>query len=162
MARRQGHFVNFSHIPGRDNHPAGIRIVFDSFYHIGQLVYSPPVWCRPTSPLVTIDRSQVPVFICPFIPDRHSVVLEIFDISISGNEPKQFVYYGFEMHFLGGQKRETLTQVKSHLIAEYAFGSHSGAVGLDYSVFLYVTQKVQVLFHNDNYLTENAKMMACW
>lgn len=35
---------------------------------------------------------------------------------------------GLQMYFLGGYQREAGSQVKAHLVAEYAQGSGSGAV----------------------------------
>ena len=37
---------------------------------------------------------------------------------------------GFEMQFLGGQRREMPAQVEAHLVPENAEGAGAGAVGL--------------------------------
>ena len=74
------------------------------------------------------------------------------------------------MDLLGGQKRETLREVEAHLVAENAFGPHSGAIRLDHPFVHYLLQQVQVLSHLSDFilfyspssLTENAKIMASW
>lgn len=47
-----------------------------------------------------IDGAQIAVFIGPFIPDGHTVVLQILDIRITGNEPQQLIYDGLEVNLL--------------------------------------------------------------
>ena len=128
VARRESHLFHFGHIPCRDDHSAGIRIVLYLIDYIRELVYGAAVRSRPAAPLVSVYRSEVAVLVSPFVPDSHTVILEVFDIGISGDEPEKFVDYRFQMDFLSREKRKAFTEVKSHLVAEYALGTGSGAI----------------------------------
>lgn len=147
VARRKGHLVNISGIPGGDEHSSRIRIVLDHVHDLAQLVDRAAVRSRPGAPLVAIDRTKIAVLVGPFVPDGDTVVLEILDVGVAGDEPKEFVDDGFEVNLFGGQKRETFGEVEAHLVAEDAFGAYAGAVMLDDTVGHYVTQKILVLFH---------------
>ena len=56
------------------------------------------------------------------------MILKIFHIGISGNEPQKFIYDLLQMYLLGGEKRKTFAEGKAHLVAEYALRSGTGAV----------------------------------
>ena len=96
---------------------------------------------------MAIDRAEVTVLVGPLVPDGDTVILEVLDVGVAGDEPEKLVDDGFEVNFLGGQKRETLGEVEAHLVAEDAFGAYSGAVVLDHAGLHYVTQKILILFH---------------
>ena len=147
VARRKGHLVNLSGIPGGDEHSSRIRIVLDHIHNLCELVDGSAVWCRPGAPLVAIDRAKVTVLVGPFVPDGDTVVLEILDVGVAGDEPQKFINDRFQVNFLGGQKRETFGEVEAHLVAEDAFGAYAGAVMLDHTIVHYMTQKILILFH---------------
>ena len=105
---------------------------------------------------MAIDRAQVAVLVGPFVPDAYSVVLEVFDIGVARYEPQQFMDYGPQVEFLGGQNREAFGQVKAHLMAENAERTYPGTVMLLHARIQYKLQKVKILFHR----TENARIMA--
>jgi hypothetical protein len=91
---------------------------------------------------MTVYRSEVTVLICPLIPDRDTVVLEVLDICIACDEPEKFVNDGLEVHLLGCEKRESLAQVKTHLMTEYALGTGAGTVAFHCSVFTDMTKEI--------------------
>ena len=91
---------------------------------------------------MTVDRTEVSVFVSPFVPDCNSVVLKIFHIGITRYKPQEFVYYGFKMHLLGGEKRETFRKVETHLVAEHALGAGAGAVAFHHTVGSYMPQQI--------------------
>ena len=103
MARRQGHLVNLSGIPGAYHHPAGIRIVPDHVDDLGKLVDGPSVRSRPGTPLMAVDRTKVSVFVGPFVPDGDPVVLEVLDVGVTADEPEELVDDGLKVYLLGGQ-----------------------------------------------------------
>ena len=49
------------------------------------------------------------------------------------------------MHFLGGDQREAIIEVKAHLVAENALGTGAGAVGLEHAMAVDMAQKVFIL-----------------
>ena len=87
VAGWQGHLVNLSRIPCRDKDSSRVRVTLDCVDHLAELVDSPSVRRRPGTPLVAIDRTQIAVLVCPLIPNRHSMVFEILDVSVSSNKP---------------------------------------------------------------------------
>ena len=78
------------------------------------------VGAAPRAPLVTVDGSQLTIFTSPLVPDAYFVVVEILNVSIASEEPKQFVYDRTEMEFLGGEEREAVVEMETHLIAKSA------------------------------------------
>lgn len=91
VARRQRHLLHFRNVPRRHNHPARIRVVLYRIYHLRQLVNRPSVGSRPTTPLMSVNRSEITIFVRPFIPYRHSVILEILYVRITGDKPQKFI-----------------------------------------------------------------------
>lgn len=84
---------------------------------------------------------QVPrLRIGPLVPNRHPVVVQVLDVGVAVQEPKQFVDDRAQVEFLGRQARKTGLQVEPHLMAEYADRSGSGAVALPDAVVADVLQ----------------------
>ena len=79
---------------------------------------------------MAIDRAQVAVFIGPLVPDGDTVILQVLDVGVSGEEPQEFMDDGLEVHLLGGEEGKTIGQVEPHLVAEHALRSGSGTVFL--------------------------------
>ena len=96
---------------------------------------------------MAIDRTEVTVLVGPLVPDGDTVILEVLDVGVTGDEPDKLVDDGFEVNFLGREKRETFGEVEAHLVAEDAFGAYTGAVVLDNSSLHYMAQKILILFH---------------
>ena len=82
MARRQRHFVQFADVPGRDDNPTRVRIVFQLFHHRANLVDVTAVRRGPGTPLLAINRTQVAVFIRPFIPDSDVVFVQTVPVPV--------------------------------------------------------------------------------
>ena len=159
MAGRQGHPVHFAGIPGADDHAARIGIVPDGVDHLRELVDGTAVGGRPAAPLVAVHRPQVAVLICPLVPDGDSVVLEILDVGIAGDEPEKLVDDGLQVHLLGSEEREAFAQVETHLVAEHALRADPRAVFLDDALAADAPEQVEILFHST---VLKAKMMASW
>ena len=147
VAGRQGHLVHLAGIPGRHKEAAGVGVVPDHVDDIRQLVDAPAVRGGPAAPLMAVDRPQVPVFVRPFVPDGHAVVLEILDVGIPGDEPEEFMNDGLEVDLLGGQQRETGAEIEPHLVAEHALRADTGAVGLHRAVGADMSQQIEILLH---------------
>ena len=56
-------------------------------HHLGNLIQMSTVRTRPTPPLITINMPQIPFFIRPFIPNPHTVFLQIMHVRISLQKP---------------------------------------------------------------------------
>jgi hypothetical protein len=115
MTRRQGHLVNLSRIPGRDNVSPTIRIVPDGIDDLVNLMDGTAIGGAPVTPLRSVDPTQVPLGIGPFIPNAHPVFTQVTDIGIPFEKPQQLVDNAPEMQFFGGQQGEAFLKVKTHL-----------------------------------------------
>ena len=118
MTGRQSHLLHFRHIPCTHHHPAAVGVFLNHLHDIGNLVYRTAVVIRPRSPLMSIDRTQLAVLVSPFVPNTHTVFLQILHVRIALKEPQQFIYNRFQMQFLGGQERKTVLHLKAHLMSE--------------------------------------------
>ena len=61
---------------------------------------------------MTIDRPQVAALVGPIIPNAHAVLLQVFDVGVAGQEPKQLVYDRFQMQFLGREQGKPSSSAK--------------------------------------------------
>ena len=147
VAGREGHLADLCGIPCGNYDPAGVRIVLYKVQGIGYLVDGSSVRGGPGPPLMAVNRAEVSVLISPFVPNRHSMVLQVLDVCVPGKEPKKLVDYGFKMDLLRRQERKALAQVEPHLMAENALCPDSGAVMADDTFSADPLQKVKILFH---------------
>ena len=153
MARRQRHQFKFAGIPRGDNVPPAVRILFDLLDDLVNLVDGAAIGSSPIAPLRAVDAAQVAVLVRPFIPNRHAVFIEIFDIRVAAQKPEQLMDDGLEVDFLCRDERETVLQWKTHLRAEDGIRAGAGAVGLGFSVFQDMSQQIEVLNHREENLT---------
>ena len=160
MAGRQSHVGDVGRVPCRDDQaPAGGRggiglDRLDPRDQVCDLVDRLAIGCPPRTPLLAIDRTQLPLRVGPLVPDRDPVFLEIGDIRRAPKEPDQLVNDGAERQALGRDERESLAKVKSDLPAEDAEGvnllsrrAQHGAGRLPHAVGADVAQQVEVLLH---------------
>ena len=158
VAWRQRHLSDFARIPRADNEPAAVGIFFDLFDDLFNLVYRAPIRRAPVAPLRAINTAEIAVLVRPFVPNRHAVLVEIFDVRVAAQKPEQLVDDGFEVNLLGRDERETVLQGKTHLRAEHGIRARAGAVGLGFSVLQNVSQQIEILNHRgENLTTKSAK-----
>ena len=69
VARCQRHFIQLADVPGGNDDSARVRIVFQLVHHGGDLVNMAAIRRWPGAPLLAVNRAQVAIFICPFVPD---------------------------------------------------------------------------------------------
>ena len=60
--------------------------------------------------------------------------LKVMHIGVAAQKPEKFMDDALQVEFFGGEKREALFEIKSHLMAEDALRASSSAVGLDNTV----------------------------
>ncbi len=108
MAGRKRHVVNIRDIPRADDQAARIRTVADLVQQVGDLVDGAPVRRRPGPPLVAIDRPQIAVRVRPLVPDRDAVVVQVADIGVTLEEPKQLMDDRLGVNLFGRDQRETI------------------------------------------------------
>ena len=153
VARRQRHLSDFTRIPRADDVPPAVGILFDLLDDLVNLIEGASVGRAPVAPLRAIDAAQAAVLVRPFVPNRHAVLVEIFDVGVAAQEPEQFVNDGFGMDFLGREQREIVSQVKPRLSAKHGIRAGARAVGLELAVFEDVPQQIEVLNHRGENLT---------
>ena len=147
MAGRQVHAVQVRHVPGRNDDAARVGLFLDLADYLLDLVNVAAVIIGPRTPLVTVDVAQASVGISPLVPNAHAVFVEVVHVRVAPEEPEEFVDNGLEMEFLGGEERETLGQVETHLVAEDAFCPSSRAVALHRPFVKDAAQEVEILLH---------------
>ena len=125
---RQGHLVDFGHVPGGDDHTAGVGIVLQLVQHILELIYRAAVVVGPRTPLVTIDGTEFAVLVGPLVPDTDAVLLEVLHVGVAFEEPEQFVDDRLQMELLRGEQGEAVVEVVTRLGAEDADGAGACAV----------------------------------
>jgi hypothetical protein len=113
------------------------------------LVHRSAIGLGPRAPLLAINRTQLAAPVRPFIPDRHAIGLEIGNIGVARQKPQQFVDDGFQVQFLGGDKRKPLGQIKPHLMPEHRQSAGTGAVGLAGALVQNAAQKIMIGKHGD-------------
>lgn len=138
MAGGQGHFSDFRDIPGGYYDSPAVRVVLNAVNSFGDLIYSLTICSRPTAPLVAVDRAQITFCISPFIPDAYPVLLQIGDIGIPFQKPKQFMNNGLDMDLFRCHQGEAFTQVKPHLIPERTDRAGTGTIILSNTLIEYV------------------------
>lgn len=96
--------------------------------------------------MIAVDRTQITLLICPFVPDRNTVFLQIGNVRIALQEPQQFVDNGTQMQFLCRDDRKPIRKIETHLIAENGARASSGPVSTVGSGFHDMAKKVGYCF----------------
>ena len=147
VAGRKRHAVDIRHVPGTHDVAPRIGIGTDGLHHGRYLVDVPPVRRGPAPPLITVDGPQVAFGRGPFVPDGHSVFVQVADIGIPREEPQQFVDDGAQMELLGSEQWETLGQVETHLVAEDTLRPRPRPVALHGSLLHDFIEQFEILAH---------------
>ena len=114
---------------------ARIGVILEAVHQVLNLVDMTTIGGRPATPLVTINRTQVAIFVSPFIPNGHLVVMQILDVRIALQEPQQFMDNRAQMKLFRGQARESLGQVIAALAAKNRAGSRTRTVRTIHPIF---------------------------
>ena len=129
VAGRKRHVIHLGGVPRRNNVAARARVILQRIDNLRNLVNRATVGGRPRTPLHTVHRAQIAVLISPLIPNGHAALLQPAHIRRTAQEPQQLNGNGLEVHALGGNQRERLTQIKTHLTTKHAEGAGAGTVG---------------------------------
>ena len=131
-------------IPRGHDVAAAVGVFLDAAHHFGDLVDALAV---PIAPLGAIDRTEVTLRVGPFVPDADLMVVQVPDVGVAAEHPQQLVDDGLQVHLLGGDQREALLEVETHLVAEHADGARARAVAFLHAVVEDVLEQVEVLLH---------------
>ena len=105
-----------------------IRIGPNLIDKLCDLVGVTPIRVRPTAPLIAINWSKITLVIRPLIPNPDSVILEVLDVGIALQKPKQLMDNGTQVQFFGRQYRKAILLIKPHLLSKTANGARFSAV----------------------------------
>src|ERR1043166_5169817 len=134
MTGRQGHFVQFPHIPGTDDQPSAVRVVFDLLNDLVDLVNGTTIRGLPITPLSAVNPAEIAIVVGPFVPNADAVFVEVLDVSVSAQKPEQLVNYRFEVELFGSQQGESVFQWESLLRAEEGISPSTGAIGFEFAL----------------------------
>ena len=101
----------------------------------------------PISPLGPVDTPQVSGLVGPFVPDRDLVFVEVFDVGVALEKPKEFVDDGSKVEFLGREQGETIFEGVPDLGSENRIGARAGAIVPVGSFAQEALEEVQVRIH---------------
>src|SRR5207245_173806 len=93
---------------------------------------------------------ELAVFIGPFVPNRHPMLIQVTDIGIPTQKPKQFVNDGFDMQFFRREQRESRpggTQIETGLRAKDGQCSGACAVIAWPTVLENESEQIMILSH---------------
>jgi len=134
-------------IPCSDEVAARFGFIPDLLDDLADLVYYPAVRGLPGPPLRAVHGAEVSFFIGPGIPYMDVIVLEVFDVGVTGEEPEEFADDAFEKDFSRGDEREAFRQVEAQLRAENAQGSGAGPVAALDALVEDSLKEIEVLLH---------------
>ena len=76
--------------------------LLDTFDDLIDLVDRSTIGTAPITPLGPIHPTQISLCISPFIPNTHTIVLEISNVGLSFQEPQQLMDDAAQVKLLGG------------------------------------------------------------
>src|SRR5574337_1033406 len=136
-----------AHVPGADDQPARIGVAPNLPDHPADLVDRATVDGGPGAPLPPVDRTELAMFIGPFVPDAHAVLFQVGDVGVAAQEPDQLVHDRLQVQLLGGDQRKTLRKIETHLPAEHAARAGAGAVRLFGAMSEDVLKQIEIGTH---------------
>ncbi len=144
---RQGHLFDVGYVPRAYEQAARVGVALYLVDKLCYLVDAVAVGTAPRAPLLAVHGSEVAVAVGPFVPDGYTVVVQVLYVGVAFQKPQQLVDDGAQVQFLGGEQRETLVEVETHLVAEHAACAGARAVHLVGAVVHHMAEQVKVLFH---------------
>src|ERR1022692_1754182 len=150
MTRRQRHLVDLGCVPSVHDQAPALRIFFHFRDDFVDLIDAHAIFTAPISPLRTVNASEISVLVCPFVPNRHAMFVEIANVGIAAQKPEQLVDDRFEMKFLRREQRESRpggTQIETRLRAEDRQCACAGAIAARLAVFENKAKEVVILPH---------------
>jgi hypothetical protein len=85
------------------------------------LIHSRAVCTAPIAPLSPIYATELTFLVSPLVPDRHPMLIEITNVGIAAEEPKELVNNGFDVQLFCREQREprpVRAQIKPSLRSE--------------------------------------------
>jgi hypothetical protein len=121
---------------------ARVGIVAQIVQQLANLVERTAVSRRPRAPLIAIHWSQFALFIRPLIPNRHAVFVQIANVGVAPQKPKQFMNNRAQMQLLRRHRRKALAQIEAHLIAKHTQRAHPRSIFPSHTIFQYMSHQI--------------------
>ena len=99
--------------------------------------------------MLAVDRSELSVVVCPLVPNRHLVLLEILDVGLASQKPKQLVSDKAKRNPFGRKQWKGVLEREPHLSPEEAAGARAGPIGFGISAIQNPLQEFEVLLFHD-------------
>ena len=147
MAGRECHVLNVGHVPGRNDQAARVGVAFDLVDDLCNLVNVLSIRGGPRAPLHAINRAELAVLASPLVPDRHASLLQPAHVGVSPQKPQKLHKNTARMEFFGCHQRETLRQVKAHLVTKNRPRTGARTVSLVDTMFVHMAHEGLVLVH---------------
>jgi hypothetical protein len=147
VAGWKGHLIDLGHIPGGDEVASGSGVVPEAVDEVGDLINGGAIGFGPGPPLLSVDWPEIAIFVGPFVPDGDFVFLEIGNVGVAFEEPKELVDDRAQVKFFGGEARKPVAEVVADLSSEDAERPGSGAVPSFLSIFQNIGEEVEVGLH---------------
>ncbi|OHB80198.1 MAG: hypothetical protein A2W31_02290 [Planctomycetes bacterium RBG_16_64_10] len=107
MTRWQRHLGQLGNVPGTDHQAARVRLGADPIDDRPNLVDLRTIGRRPGPPLPAVDRAQIPVLVCPCIPNADAMLIQVTNVRVAAQEPQQLMDDRPQVEPLGRQERKT-------------------------------------------------------
>lgn len=156
MTRRESHQRYVFNVPGTDNHPPTVRVLFYHIYNLSDLINALAlivmvhvlILGTRVSPLETIDRSKVSLFSVSkiifvkklsasvSIPYMNTFIGKFIRIGASFQKPQNLFYNSSPENPLGCKQWEGVLKIKFHHVTECRDSSCPCSISLFISFYL--------------------------
>lgn len=143
--------VDFGRIPCAHDQTTALRIRFDLRDNLVDLIDAHAIGASPISPLCAVYPPQISFFVGPLVPNRDTVIVQVFDVGFAPQKPKQLVNDGFEMQLFGGEQGERLPQIEARLRPEDRDCAYACPIPSRLPAFQNKPKEVVVLAHAKTY-----------
>ena len=113
----------------------------------GNLIDMTAFAIRPKPPLIAINRSKLPRWSSPFVPNFDAVFLKIPDIGIALEKPQQLMKNRSGMKLLGRDQRKTPCKIIADLTPEDRESPSPGTITLLDSIAQHIRKERKILSH---------------
>ncbi|MNH40023.1 hypothetical protein D3C79_1012740 [compost metagenome] len=85
-----------------EENAAAIWVSLERLNHVIDLIDGSTILRWPRSPLLSINRPEIPLLRGPLIPNADTIFVEPFHVRIATEHPDQLIGNAFEMQLFGG------------------------------------------------------------
>src|SRR5690625_3159501 len=108
LLRAQALLWQVSRIPSAYNEAARVGLTLNLLHHLADLINGATIRTGPATPLLAVNRSQIPLRIGPLIPDAAPALLQPLHIGAPLSQPQQYDDNALQVAGFRGHQRKTL------------------------------------------------------